>query len=48
MIKELEKDKEISEDEAKNATARVQKITDKYIEDIQTFTGNKEKEILNI
>lgn len=48
MIKELEKDKEISEDEAKGATARVQKITDKYIEDIQTFTGNKEKEILNI
>jgi ribosome recycling factor len=48
MIKELEKEKDISEDESKNALARIQKITDKYIEDIQKMTDNKEKEILNI
>jgi ribosome recycling factor len=48
MIKELEKEKDISEDESKNALARIQKITDRYIEDIQKMTDNKEKEILNI
>lgn len=48
MIKELEKDKEISEDESKNATARIQKLTDKFIDEVQTFTNNKEKEILSI
>jgi ribosome recycling factor len=48
MIKELEKDKEISEDDSKNATARIQKLTDKFIDEVQTFTNNKEKEILSI
>jgi ribosome recycling factor len=48
MIKELEKEKDISEDESKNALAQIQKITDRYIEDIQKMTDNKEKEILNI
>lgn len=48
MTKELEKEKEISEDDSKNAMARIQKITDKYIDEIQKLTDNKEKEILNI
>lgn len=48
MTKELEKEKEISEDDSKNALARIQKVTDKYIDEIQKFTDNKEKEILNI
>ncbi|MBN1495617.1 MAG: ribosome recycling factor [Spirochaetes bacterium] len=48
MIKELEKEKDISEDDSKNALARIQKITDKYIDEIQKMTDNKEKEILNI
>ena len=48
MIKELEKEKDISEDESKNALARIQKITDRYIDDIQKITDNKEKEILNL
>jgi ribosome recycling factor len=48
MIKELEKDKEISEDESKIATAKIQKITDSYTEEVQTITDNKEKEILNV
>ncbi|MBN2158915.1 MAG: ribosome recycling factor [Spirochaetes bacterium] len=48
MAKELEKEKEISEDDSKNAQARIQKITDKYIDEIQKLTDNKEKEILNI
>jgi ribosome recycling factor len=48
MTKELEKEKDISEDESKNALARIQKVTDKYIDEIQKLTDNKEKEILNI
>ncbi len=48
MVKELEKEKEISEDDSKNALARIQKTTDKYIDEIQKLTDNKEKEILNI
>jgi len=48
MIKELEKDKDISEDDSKNAVARIQKLTDKFIDEVQTFTNNKEKEILSI
>lgn len=48
MIKELEKDKEISEDDSKNAQAKIQKITDKYIEEINKLTENKEKEIIKI
>ncbi|HDP80675.1 MAG TPA: ribosome recycling factor [Spirochaetes bacterium] len=48
MVKELEKAKDISEDDAKNATARIQKITDKYTEEVQKLTDNKEKEILQV
>ncbi len=47
-VKELEKEKEISEDESKGALARIQKLTDRYIEEIQKLMDNKEKEILNI
>ncbi len=48
MIKDLEKDKDISEDESKDAQAEIQKITDKFIDEIQQLNDNKEKEILNI
>lgn len=48
MIKSLEKDKDISEDEAKGAQDRIQKLTDKYIDETQKLTDNKEKEILSL
>lgn len=48
MIKELEKEKEISEDESKSSVNRIQKITDKYIEDVHKLTENKENEITSI
>lgn len=48
MIKSLEKEKDISEDEAKSAQDRIQKITDKFIDDTQKLTDNKEKEILSL
>jgi len=46
-IKKLEKDKDISEDNAKDAYAEIQKITDKYIEKINELQETKEKEILS-
>jgi len=48
MVKSLEKDKDISEDDSKNAMAQIQKLTDKYVENAQKVTENKEKEILSI
>ncbi|MFH0974362.1 MAG: ribosome recycling factor [Spirochaetota bacterium] len=48
MIKELEKEKEISEDDSKVAIAKIQKITDTFTQDVQSITDNKEKEILNV
>ncbi|WP_448587491.1 ribosome recycling factor [Thermocrinis sp.] len=45
--KELIEDQEgVSEDEIKRALEKLQKITDKYIEEINKLTENKEKEIL--
>jgi ribosome recycling factor len=48
MVKELEKEKSISEDESKSAQTSIQKITDKNIEEIQKISDNKENEILAI
>jgi ribosome recycling factor len=48
MVKELEKEKDISEDDSKNGQGRIQKLTDRFIEEIQKHTDNKEKEIMNI
>jgi ribosome recycling factor len=46
-IKQLIEDQEgISEDEIKRALERLQKLTDKYIEEINHLTDAKEKEIL--
>jgi ribosome recycling factor len=48
MIKDLEKEKEISEDDSKNSVSRIQKITDRHIDEIQKLTDNKEREITSI
>lgn len=48
LIKGLEKDKEISEDDAKKELDKVQKLTDKYIDMVGKVTDNKEKEIISI
>lgn len=47
-IKKLEKDKTISEDEAKKAQDDMQKMTDKYIKEIDTVMSAKEKEIMEV
>lgn len=44
-IKVLEKDKKISEDERFQAEEELQKLTDKYIKDIDTLLADKEKEL---
>ncbi|MFO7841097.1 MAG: ribosome recycling factor [Fidelibacterota bacterium] len=44
-IKKLEKDKDISEDNAKVAYDEIQKMTDDYVEKINEAQDNKEKEI---
>lgn len=47
-LKELEKEKEISEDESRRAQERVQQLTDKYIQQIDRLLEAKEKEILEV
>lgn len=47
-IKDFEKEKMISEDEAKHGQDEVQKLTDKYIAEIDELGKNKEKEILEV
>lgn len=47
-IKKLEKEKQISEDEAKKAQDEMQKLTDKYIKEIDRIMAAKEKEIMEV
>ena len=47
-IKKQEKDSSLSEDQAKRGMDEIQKLTDKYIEEINTVLGKKDKEIMEI
>ena len=47
-FKQMEKDKDISEDEMHDGQERVQKLTDTYIEKINTVLKKKEAEILEV
>lgn len=48
MIKALEKDKEISEDDMHRAEKKVQDMTDAAVARIEEILGEKEKEILEV
>jgi len=48
LLKSLEKEKEISEDELKRAQDEVQKITDEYIKNVDSIIKNKETDIMEI
>ena len=48
MIKKVEKEKTISEDEAKKGQEDMQKVTDKYIMEIDKIMAAKEKEIMEV
>jgi ribosome recycling factor len=47
-LKKLVKDKAISEDEERRAGDEVQKLTDKFIADIDKIVAEKEKEVLTV
>ncbi len=47
-IKKLEKEKEITQDESKSAQDNIQKITDKYIANVDKILKDKEAEILKV
>ena len=46
--KAKQKNSEITEDELKSAETEIQKITDKYIDEIDTLLDNKEKEVMSV
>jgi ribosome recycling factor len=48
MIKEAEKDGDITEDERKNGEKKVQELTDKYIASVDDIAKTKEKEIMEL
>src|SRR5262249_60973550 len=48
MIKDAEKDKQITEDERKNGEKKIQELTDKYIANIDDIAKAKEKEIMEL
>jgi ribosome recycling factor len=48
MIKDAEKDKQITEDERKKGEVKVQELTDKYIASIEEIAKAKEKEIMEL
>ncbi|MBE7029427.1 MAG: ribosome recycling factor [Clostridia bacterium] len=47
-IKALKKDNQITEDDVKEAEEKIQKITDKYIKNVDEIAKEKEKEILTV
>jgi ribosome recycling factor len=47
-VKKLVKDKEASEDDQKRSEADTQKVTDKFISEVDRMVADKEKEILSV
>ncbi len=47
-VKKLVKDKEATEDDQKRGEADIQKATDRFINDIDRSTADKEKEIMSV
>jgi ribosome recycling factor len=48
QFKKLVKDKTISEDDERRGVDDVQKLTDKYVAEIDRLVGEKEKEIMTV
>ncbi|CAM2837323.1 ribosome recycling factor [Legionella steigerwaltii] len=48
QLKELVKDKAISEDDERRATEVIQKLTDKYILEVDALLAEKEKDLMEI
>jgi len=47
-IKQIEKEKNVSEDDSKKGQEKAQKLTDRYIKDIDESIEKKEKEIMEV
>ncbi|WP_079254119.1 ribosome-recycling factor, partial [Endozoicomonas arenosclerae] len=47
-IKELEKEKEISEDDERRAQDGIQKVTDRYIAAVDSALASKEKDLMEV
>jgi ribosome recycling factor len=47
-LRKLEKDKEISQDEHRRAQEQLQKLTDRFISDIESIGKEKEKELTEV
>lgn len=47
-FKQQKKSGEITEDDQKNAEQKMQKITDKFCDDIDKIAANKEKEVMSV
>tara|TARA_R110001592_G_scaffold52649_6_gene161258 strand:+ start:2707 stop:3264 length:558 start_codon:yes stop_codon:yes gene_type:complete len=47
-IKDLLKDKEISEDDEKRAADGIQKLTDKYVAEVDAHLQDKEKDLMSV
>ncbi|HXY22119.1 MAG TPA: ribosome-recycling factor, partial [Burkholderiaceae bacterium] len=48
QLKDLLKKKDISEDEERRAQDEIQKLTDKFVTDIDRLVAEKEKEIMTV
>jgi len=48
IVKDLNKKSEITEDELKSDEDNIQKLTDKYVAEIDKIFENKEKEIMTV
>ena len=48
QIERLEKDKEISEDDQRRLETDIQKLTDRYVAEIDKVITEKEKEIMTV
>ena len=44
----LEKEENLSEDSVSDANDKIQKVTDKFIKNIESLVGEKEKEVLTV
>ncbi|MGZ3181528.1 MAG: ribosome recycling factor [Telluria sp.] len=48
QLKKLVKDKAISEDEERRSSDEIQKLTDKFVADVEKLVGEKEKEVMTV
>jgi ribosome recycling factor len=47
-VKKQEKDKEVSEDQSRDTQDKIQKLTDKYIAEVDKALADKEKDIMTV